>query len=80
MSYTVHHKEHGKVVRGPIPATDFVALVNAWKDEGYDILDPLLAKSLEATIVVTSDKGIVPWRKSMGIEVAPVQEDFRTEI
>jgi hypothetical protein len=69
-SYTVHLvPQRGIVITGAIPIDDLVALTRLWTKDGWTITDCLLAKQMNACLVVTNTAAGDRWRAELGIGV-----------
>jgi len=73
--YEVIRHEHGRVIVGPVPVSEFCALAKVWTEEGLTLIDSLIAQHLRASMVATSPEGSRAWREELGVvvpkEVAP---------
>jgi hypothetical protein len=72
-SYTVERLPRGLVIRGQLPLSDLVFLMEAWAEEGYEIADALLSKHLGVTLVLTTKEHSTAWRRELGLEI-PTEE------
>lgn len=64
--YSVNNLNGCKIIKGPIPVHDMVALLNVWGDEW--IIDGELAHALGVNVVVGPAKAIKKWRKELALD------------
>jgi hypothetical protein len=77
-SYSVTRTRGCKLIRGPVPVDEFVALVNVWskREEGGEewIVDALLANHVDATFVLGPKVECYAWRADLGLPTQMIGE------
>ncbi len=78
-SYKVEQHPHGVLIFGGMPASDFTALVAAWKEHGLTIVDDGISSALGASWCVTSPEGSKLWRAEVDAK-ATASSDGNREV
>lgn len=66
--YTVTRHTHGIAITGPVPLSDFSALLTKWGEEGYEQMRTDIGDVLGAAVaVVRNEEDAVAWRKELDI-------------
>jgi len=66
ISYTVTRTEFGIYVKGPLPVSEMLALLEAWQDV-WDMADAKVSGRLGASLAVTNKENSDKWREHLGI-------------
>jgi len=66
-SYEVRRYPMGVAVIGPIPIDELLALTRAWKKEGLNWCDAVIAGHLKASFVVCKKRDSDLWRAELGL-------------
>lgn len=74
-TYSVSHMRGCRVVNGPVPICDIVALMRAWSDNGQEANDPwfvdsLLSQYLNVNMVCGPRSATTAWRTELGLSPA----------
>jgi hypothetical protein len=63
--YRVERHPYGVAVFGPIPVSDFVQLAKAWGEQGWTLLDSMIAQQLGASAVAVNEESARAWRQKI---------------
>lgn len=79
-TYTVIHVRGCRVIKGPVPIDDLVALMHAWSDRDEDktekwIVDSLLSQHLGANLVCGPLNATLEWRADLGIRTPSLDNE-----
>lgn len=74
--YEVVRFRYGVAVFGPIPVEDLLALGEAWKVQGHDTADSLLAGKLGASFVAGSVDELEKWRGALLASTSPTANRY----
>lgn len=75
--YTVEHYEHGMLVRGQVPLSDFEGLARLAGNLGYDRMHGGIASKFGAVLAVSSEEGLEAWVAEIEAEVHRQHGDDR---
>jgi len=68
-TYRITHHKYGVVITGGVPVVDFLNLIKMFeKTHGYHILSADISEHFGASLAMTNDENIGPWRKALGME------------
>lgn len=65
MDYRIVHHPHGIAVYGSVPLSVLPGLMEIFKANGHDKIQPSLAQNIGASFVFGSKKGLERWRKEL---------------
>jgi hypothetical protein len=68
--YTIERGEHGILVRGSIPISEFVSLAEAWAQQGWTLMAPGIAQACGANFAITNEEHRGPWLEQVHAVVA----------
>lgn len=68
--YTIERGEHGILVRGSLPVSEFVSLANVWGEQGWTLMAPGIAQACGANFAITNEEHLGPWLEQVHAVVA----------